>query len=53
MRTNVYWHFFSTFVSLIADQPEEWLVRMLVIEFLSKLSGESQTFFVNQSEASR
>ena len=45
--------FFSKFVSLIDDQPKEWLVRMLVIELLSKLSGESQTLLVNQSEPSR
>ena len=53
MRTNLYWHFFSTFASLIADQPKEWLVLVLVIELLSKLSGESQTLLVNQSEPSR
>ena len=45
--------FFHVFAFLIADQPEEWLVCMLVIELLSKLSGESQTLLVNQSEPSR
>ena len=41
------------FCICFSDQPEEWLVLVLLVELLSKLSGESQTFFVNQSEASR
>ena len=55
MQTNFQLHYFflQVFAFLIADQPEEWLVRVLLIELLSKLSGEPQTLLVNQSEPSR
>ena len=48
MRSNLF-----VFCIGFSDQPEEWLVFVLLVELLSKLSGESQTLFVNQSEASR
>ena len=38
---------------VLFDQPEEWLVLVLLVELLGKLSGESQTLLVNQSEPSR